>query len=425
MKKIFLLLFSFLLIACAPGDISIPQSPALKFLERKAGTIAYIGNDGNVHLIDQSGTSNKQLTNDITPENRNLNLYRLPAWSRDSNQLAFMRLQQVSENNLSSEIYVANLEDETVNKIYTSNEFPIYMNWSPNHQEIGLLSGTGQAVILKNIFVNGSDPKVLDVGNPFYFSYAPDGTTLLVHKNGVENTIRQLAFLKTDSDVIEYVLDEVPASFQAPAWSPSGEFILLSTFADDKQQIVLTDSAGENSKVITDVPLNSAFAWAPDSEQFAYILGETEIQNGALGPLHVADIFGREEIVINENVVGFFWSPDAKQLAYFIPFIYQPENEDGTQSTQEILLVSLQVLDTGSGESREIAVYPPTEQFFSIFPFIDQYHQSVTIWSPDSNNLVISFMQESGVPAIAIVPASGVTEPRFLVEGNYAVWSWE
>jgi Tol biopolymer transport system component len=426
MKKIFLILFSFLLVACVPNNsFSVPQSPALKFLERKSGTIAYIGNDGNVHLIDQSGTSNQQLTNDITAENKTSNLYRLPTWSRDSTQLAFMRLAQISQNNLNSEIYVANLEDETINKIYSSNEFPIYMNWSPNNKTLSLLSEGSQSIILKNIFANGSEPKILDVGAPFYFSYAPDGSTMLVHKNGVENTIQQLAFLKTDSDVLEYVLDEQPASFQAPAWSPSGEFILLSTVSDNKQQIVLTDSAGENPKVISDVQLNSAFAWAPDSEQFAYILGEREIQNGALGSLHVGDIFGTQEIVIDEDVLGFFWSPDSKQLAYFIPFVYQPENEDGTISSEKILLVSLRVLDVKTGASREVAVYPPSDESFSILPYIDQYHQSVTIWSPDSNNLVISFIQDSGVPAIAIVPASGVTEPRFLVEGNFAVWSWE
>lgn len=426
MKKIFLILFSFLLIACAPGEgFSVPQSPALKFLERKSGTIAYIGNDGNVHLIDQAGTFNQQLTDDITAENKNSNLYRLPAWSRDSNQLAFMRAERISENSLRNEIYVANLEEETVNQIYTSDEFPIYMNWSPNNETITLLSSGNQNIILKNIFANGSEPQILDVGSPFYFSYAPDGTTLLVHKSGLDDTFHQLAFLKTDSDVIEFVLDEEPASFQAPAWSPSGEFILLSTVSDNKQKIVLTDSAGENPKVISDVQLNSAFAWAPDSEQFAYILGEREIQNGALGALHVGDIFGTQEIVIDEDVLGFFWSPDSKQLAYFIPFVYQPENEDGTTSTQEILLLSLRVLDLKTGESHEVAVYPPSEESFSILPYIDQYHQSVTIWSPDSNNLVISFIQDSGVPAIAIVPSSGVTEPRFLVEGNYAVWSWE
>lgn len=426
MKKLFLILLSFLVVACAPGEgFSVPQSPALKFLERKSGTIAYIGNDGNVHLIDQAGTFNQQLTDDITSENKNSNLYRLPAWSRDSNQLAFMRLEQVSQNSLNSEIYVANLEDETINKIYTSNEFPVYMNWSPNNETLGLLSSGGQDIIFKSIYANGNDPQILDAGSPFYFSYAPDGTTIVVHKSGAEDISHQLAFLKTDSDVIEFVLDEEPASFQAPAWSPSGEHILLSTVSDDKQQIVLTDSVGENPKAIADVTLNSAFAWAPDSEQFAYILGERSIQNGALGPLHVGDIFGTEEIVIDEEVLGFFWSPDARQLAYFIPFVYQPENEDGTTSTQEILLVSLQVLDVKTGESHEIAVYPPSEESFSILPYIDQYHQSITIWSPDSNNLVISFIQDSGTPAIAIVPSSGVTEPRFLVEGNFAVWSWE
>lgn len=426
MKKKFLMLFALLIVACAPGEFQVPQSPALRFLERKSGTIAYIGNDGNVYLTDQGATTNQQLTNDITEENRNTNIYRLPTWSHDSNQLAFMRLEALSENKISSEIYVANVEEDTINKIYASSEFPIYMNWSPNNEQLALLSNTGQNIALKNLFVNGDEPQTLDVGNPFYFSYAPDGSTMLVHKNGTVNTIQQISFLKTSTEVTEFVLDKIPASFQAPAWSPSGEFILFSTIEDKKQKLVLTDSAGENSKVINIVDVNSSFAWASDSEQFAYILGtNSQMQNGAIGALHIADVFGTKEIVIDEDVYGFFWSPDATQVAYFIPLLYRPENADGTTSSQEVLLLSLNVLDVKTGEHQQIAVYQPSQEFFSILPFIDQYHQSITIWSPDSNNLVISFIQESGLPAIAIVPASGVTEPRFLAEGNFAVWSWE
>jgi hypothetical protein len=87
-------------------------------------------------------------------------------------------------------------------------------------------------------------------------------------------------------------------------------------------------------------------------------------------------------------------------------------------------LVELHVLDVTSGESRELFTYRPTQQFLSILPYFDQYHQSATIWSPDNNNLVLSFLGESG-PGIAVVAASGKLEPRFLTQGYLAFWSWE
>lgn len=427
----FIFLVSFFLSACLPNGVQIPQSPALRFLERKSGLIAYVGNDGNIHLIDQSGASAAQLTTDVTPENRNSVLYRLPAWSRDSNQLAFMRHEREGES-LISEIFVANTTDEITKKILSGSDFTIYLNWSPDNQNIGLLTSaaSGQTIVLQNLSIDGAQKTIVDAGNPFYWSWAPDGKTMLVHKNGGNpNAPQQIAFLKNNADeVLEFVLEERPASFQAPAWSPSGEYILISTIsADNKKQLVLTDSTGANPKTISEIPLNTIFAWAPDSEQFAYIIGkDSQLQGGAIGELHVADVFGSEEIVIDENVFGFFWSPDSSQLAYFIPFVSTSENEDGsTTGQQQTLYFSLNILDIASGESKEIAVYQPTEEFFSIMPFIDQYHQSITIWSPDSNNLVISFLTQEGIPAIAIVPASGITQPRLLAEGSFAVWSWE
>jgi hypothetical protein len=83
------------------------------------------------------------------------------------------------------------------------------------------------------------------------------------------------------------------------------------------------------------------------------------------------------------------------------------------------------VLDVTSRESRELFTYRPTQQFLSILPYFDQYHQSVTIWSPDNNNLVLSFLDNSGNPGIAVVAASGKLEPRLLAQGYLAFWSWK
>jgi hypothetical protein len=87
-------------------------------------------------------------------------------------------------------------------------------------------------------------------------------------------------------------------------------------------------------------------------------------------------------------------------------------------------VLNLQVLDVTTGESRELFTYRPTQQFLSVLPYFDQYHQSATIWSPDNNNLVLSFLSQSG-PGIAVVAASGNLEPRMLAQGYLAFWSWE
>lgn len=94
-------------------------------------------------------------------------------------------------------------------------------------------------------------------------------------------------------------------------------------------------------------------------------------------------------------------------------------------STEPVVYLELHILDIASKETRKIATFQPTQGFLSMLPYMDQYHQSTTIWSPDSNNIVVSFIDTSGNSGIAIIPPSGVTEPRILVDGTYASWSWK
>ena len=425
MKKLSLLLLAVFLMACAPQGVQVPQSPVLKFLEKKSGLIAYIGNDGNVYLTDQAATRTTQLTKDVTSETQSSIAYQLPTWSRTGDQVAFIRLEQAATGALTADILVANVEDETAHSIYTSQtEYPFYLYWAPNGKTLAALTTTTTQgnMALQNIPLDGGEARVIDTGSPFYWSWAPDGKTLLVHKNGGNpNAFDQLSFLKLGDDVNEFVMDVPPASFQAPAWSPDGAHILLTTLsAKDKPQLVLADSTGEIQKTISEFDINTTFAWASDSQQFAYIKGIEQLTSGTIGSLHVGSVDNEEDIVIDESIIAFFWSPDAIEIAYFVPAVTQVEG-----STEPVVYLELHILDIASKETRKVATFQPTQGFLSMLPYIDQYHQSTTIWAPDNNNIVVSFIDTNGNSSIAIIPSSGITEPRTLVGGTYASWSWK
>jgi Tol biopolymer transport system component len=240
-----------------------------------------------------------------------------------------------------------------------------------------------------------------------------------------------VAFLSIGSNVIEDGIDTAPVSFQAPAWSPDGQRILMTRLNDQKKnEIIVTNGAGEFEKTIDTFDLNTAFAWSHHSDMVAYIKGKQPIAAGVLGTLQVVDVETKEQLFKEEqDVIAFFWSPNDRKLAYFIPGLSSASDSSSGQSDpnssaqQQQLLLTLKMLDVDSGESKELFTFPPTDQFASILPYFDQYHQSATIWSPDNNNLVLSFIASDGTPGIAVVAASGQLEPRIITQGYLAFWS--
>ena len=170
-----------------------------------------------------------------------------------------------------------------------------------------------------------------------------------------------------------------------------------------------------------------ALAWSHDSQLFAYITGERQLNAGTIGTLHAIDMATSEDFFQAQDVFAFFWSPNNRRTAYFIPFVANAAAEDGADAAAQAqrLVLQLHMLDIISGESRELFTFQPTDQFSAILPYFDQYHQSATIWSPDSNNLVLSFLDSTGKPGIAVVAASGQLQPRRLADGYLAFWSWK
>jgi Tol biopolymer transport system component len=427
MKKIFpSVLLAFLLAACVPQGIQVPQSPLLPLLERKSGLIAFVGLDGNMYITDQGGRSPEAITDDaVIPDgNGEFLFYQNPTWSLDGSQLAFVGASGDAQTQTASKMFVRSVDDETTTEIYSSEtEFPFYLYWSPDNENVTFLStsANGQSLLLQQATANGNGRVILDTGAPYYWSWAPDGKTMIVHAGSAASAApERLAFLQVDSDVIEDGLDSTPAPFQAPAWSPDGSRILLTrASAEGGKEIVVLNSAGEFERSIAKFDVNAAFGWSPDGELIAHIAGSEAIGAGAIGNLHVTDVTAGEDFFQDTDVFAFFWSPNGKKLAYFKPLL-----ANGSDASSQQLLLELNMLDVTSGESKKLFTFQPTNQFAGILPYFDQYAQSATIWSPDSNNLVLSFVDQEGNPGIAIVAASGQLEPRIISQGFIAFWSW-
>jgi len=433
MKKILITtLLAVLGTSCLPQDTQIPQSPLLPLLERKSGLIAYIGTDGNMFYSDQAGNSLTQLTSDAQVSNKAgdpFRYYQFPAWAKDGSQLAFVGLD-IKDGITTAHMSVHDIDQETTTEVYSSQaEIPFYLSWSPDNSNISFITTTSQQnnIILQSVPSSGGEKTIIDTGSPYYWSWAPDGKTMIVHTGSDQTSSPEhFSFLRIESQVTEYGLDLQPASFQAPAWSPDGSMIALARVAENENQVIVTDSAGLNPKTIGVFTGKTAFAWSFDSTRLAYLDAAQQSSDGAVGSMHIYDFLTESQTTPaeDENIVAFFWSPDGKKIAFF-DLIPIPTEGTNPQDTTQKYAVLLKTLNVETEESKTLITFRPTEQFLNILPYFDQYHQSATIWSPDSNNLVLSFLNENNNPGIAVIAASGQLEPRFLTSGYIAFWSWK
>ena len=436
MKKLaVLLLTAVVLSSCLPRDVQVPQSPLLPLLERKSGLIVYIAADWNIYSSDQAGNNVTAYTEDaVVPENAtdSYRYYAYPTWSPDGGSIGFVGVSgQGTES--SAEVYIADVEQKAEKVFSSEREHPFYLYWSPDNTNLGFLtsSSNGQSMILQSVSSERDERTVIDTGSPYYWSWAPDGKTMIVHTGSAQSPIPEhISFLQVGTDVTEDGLDSTAAPFQAPAWSPDGNRILMTRVNEDEEkEIIVTDGRGEFERALGTFDLNAGFAWSYQSDLVAYIEGKQTMGAGVLGTLHVVDPETAEELFKDEEeVLAFFWSPDGEKIAYFIPRLVEetPSSEgqgDTDEQAQQQLILQLKILDVNSGESKDLFTFRPSEQFAAILPYFDQYHQSATIWSPDNNNLVLCFTSTDGAPGIAIVAASGQLEPRLLTQGYLAFWS--
>jgi hypothetical protein len=77
-------------------------------------------------------------------------------------------------------------------------------------------------------------------------------------------------------------------------------------------------------------------------------------------------------------------------------------------------------------ELEPLITFSPTLDFLQTIPFFDQYHLSLTFWSPDSRYFVITKAKPGGREGtVWVIDTMNQEEPLQIGEGRLAVWSWQ
>jgi dipeptidyl aminopeptidase/acylaminoacyl peptidase len=398
---------------------------------KTSGSIAFTGTDGNIYVLDVASGKGIQLTNDAAPGADRRVDYRYPAWSFDGSKLAFIGYRLLDDGDVESTLYVSDPADRGVASILTSRKIsPFYLYWSPDAKRISFLStsGGGDQLLLFVIGADGGEPEVVDSGQPLYWSWRKDGSSILTHTGGSALEQREKALIKrfdlSTADREGVALYYFPALFQAPEHSPDGEALLIAASMYGLQStLVLATRDGEPQQLITDWQGPLSFSWSPKGNRIAFITGQASPIGGIIGTLNIlgmADDAAEAAYKAAQGIFAYFWSPDGKKIALFEPTIV------GGPSVRPILMLNVSILFVESGELWYRTSILPTPSFLGqVVPFFDQYQRSHTIWSPDSTHIVVSGFTADKRPGIFVVPADGEAPPQLVAFGHFPFWSWQ
>jgi Tol biopolymer transport system component len=423
-------------LACSFAmPLSVFQTSGQATLESPLGLIAYQGNDGNIYTTDRNGKQITAITQDAAPNapaGQPGRVYEYLTWAPDGQHLAFVR---VSANQTGQEVSLLSALSngkKPVNNFTSQNFEPFYLYWSPNSQTIAFLGSDATTGALSQYLVAAAGGKstLVGGGQPYYWDWSPDARSMIVHTGGAssDNPDALLTFVGVNGSISNKNLAIKPGYFDAPAWSPAGDGVALDTQdATGNDSLVLAGQNGKVKRVLASLTGPVTFAWSPKGVQLAYAVYDP---TGATPTIHliVLDVThpNLPHQVTAGDVVAYFWSPDGRKIAYFLP-------GNGAPSASTVQRVALSkasgdlevwVYDRASATTKQVAGFTPTDTFQQIFQYYSQYQRSDTIWSPDSQELVLSGVDAGGANAIYTVEADG-SHFQKIADGDMAFWAWK
>jgi TolB protein len=251
--------------------------------------------------------------------------------------------------------------------------------------------------------------KTLAAGQPFYFSWSPDGSRLLAHIDGERVEVYDV--VAEGGDTQSLIISG--GAFSAPQWSATGDQLVYAIADNQTQHLLLTDLAGRPLQTLTDYDGRVSFLLSPDGQQLAYVATDPEVAASTLGPLYVVDVETRRTRELsNRPVLAFYWSPDSQKLAFLT-----------LDTVNGSIGMRWNVWD-GKATRQYTTFLPSRELLQNYLPFFDQYAQSHRIWSPESDAFVFAGTLASGENGVWVQAiGEDATAPLSLGPGVLATWS--
>lgn len=363
--------------------------------------------DGNLAIMrfDQALTP---LTTDANTATR---LYRYAAPAPDGSSVAFVE-DVLATNGVSSTLVVQAVQGSRRSVFSSLDSHPFYLHWSPDSARIAFLTGEGRdEFVLRTVPADGSQsPQAIIPGNPSYFAWTADSRRLLLHTNG--SAPQGSLSVWNLGDTEPRLLKAPPGFFRAPAWLPDGRSALATVFDGDGVALVRIGDDGVVQQRLVRTGAGLVFVPAPDGKQVAY----TDMTRDQPSFLHIVGMDGQNDRAIStQDAVTFLWSPDSTRIAY-LTVVRGDDIEEAAYRQEGVPKLQWHLFDMTAGTTQDLATFAPSEAFFYMLPYFDQFAQSVRLWDRSGQHLL--YADDKGVWRLEV--ATGTTTK--VSDGVLGLW---
>lgn len=387
--------------------------------------IAFTGNDNNLWLVEPDGDNLHRITEDGRG-------YRFPTWSPDGRRLAFIGPGITNRTAL----YMSPTSTSDPVMVYHQpGSSPFYLYWAPDSHSITFLTQDRAGMSMRQVDTIAPDEsRLLGEGAPFYWVWSPQSDKLLMHVGGSRSVSENahISILDNQTDAQRVQLDLAPGRFQAPVWSADGSYFYYSAAnSDGGDSIFKTNAATLEQSTVTHVKGFAHMVLSSNGGHLAYLQLERSIP-APFGRAYLVDTEGNNQRLLTEDpVASMYWSPDGKKLALLS---FKGASDGSTAQKIQGLAAPLAqafqlrwwIYDMETEAIEPLVSFSPTQAFLQTIPYFDQYHLSLTFWSPDSRYFVVTkgkANEREG--SVWVVDTTGKDDPQKVGDGTLAVWSWQ
>ncbi len=382
-----------------PFTFVVPPRPAENLLVIR-------DTDGNLAILNPEMGHRTRLTADAGPTVR----YDQPVWSPVSGQLAWVR-SEIQGSTVRGQVMVADTAGDV--RIQAATELPpFYMYWNPTGTRLSLLGNwfaDGTPTIALHVMdmehPDGERMRLWDIGQPFYYAWAPDGERLVVHRDRHTVWVGPVTTPR--------LLTAQAAGFSVPVWLADSEEVVYGELRDGVATLVRANLATTAEEVLTWYQsAHLALYPNPAGNRLAIIETQDTMAVNAFGTLyiHFLDQDTVEQITA-VPVMAAFWSPDGTRLLFW------EVDEDGTIGSFRLRVWE----EAGIRDLARVMVTPSFLQRYLVFS--DQYALSHTLWSADSRLIAFATRSAAGENAIYVQDVETGARPEQVATGDLVFWS--